>query len=602
MNAGLFPEHIAPVGSPSVVSTGATAIDAEVATITGAVNPNGYASSVVAEVSLSQSFATVTRYNIAASFPNDSYLPTIFSLPLTSLAPRTTHYVRIVATNTFGVVTGNASSFTTLGEEPSVSEVTAQDLTGNEAAISVTLHPNRLATTAYFEYSTHSDFLTDVNRINVASLSGNIPVQRSTSLSDLLPRTRYYVRAVATNRLGTTVGVTSSFVTVGDSPSVSLTSVSATTNRIDVSATINTGLVRGNVFAEVSTSPTFTSVIRSASQSFTSRSHGTYSFAVQQLSPRTDYWVRVIAENAIGRTVSDARAQRTRGGVPTVRVSNISAESRQAVASVVVDSTGLETFTKLQISDQADLSTVTEYFVSSSASDTEQHFLVTMSDLTPGTTYYVVAHSRNEAGRASTSTLTFVTPRPIGVVINDDDETTESATVSLLVTTPPGAVAYRVSNHPNFKNAQVFNPTSPIRWELIASEEPEDIRVVYVQAYFANGTSVVYSDDITLITNVDVPDEEAPIIEALRSSRVAATAQATAQKSSSARVAISVRDRRSGVTRIEMKAGSKVVVTKVDASRRGTFNISIPRGAKSVVVRVRDAAGNYSRWKTVRIG
>lgn len=601
VNAGLFPELIAPVGSPSVISTGTTAIDAEVATVTGAVNPNGYVSTVVVEVSLSPSFTTATRHKVSATFPSDSYLPTTFSLPLTSLAPRTTHYVRLVAANTFGVVTGDITSFTTLGEEPTVGDIATQNLTGNEVTISATLHPNRLATTAYFEYSVTPDFVSDVVRLDVESFTGNISVQRSAQLENLQPRTRYYVRAIATNRLGTTIGATHSFVTLGDKPTVSLSSVSATTTRIDLSATITTGLVRGTVFAEVSTTPTFASVIRFSSQSFTSRSQGTYSFSVQQLSPRTDYWVRVIAENAIGQTISDARVQRTRGNVPSVRVSNISAEPRQAVASVLVDSTGLETFTKLQISDQADLSTVTEYFVSSSASDSQQQFYVTMNNLTPGTTYYVVAHSRNDAGRASTSTITFVTPRPLGIVINNDDETTDSTSVSLLVTAPAGAVAYRVSNHPTFKNAQVFNPTSPTRWELIASDEPEDIKTVYVQVYFADGTSVIYDDDITLITNVDVPDEEAPIIEALRSSRVAATAQAAAQKTSSSRIAISVRDRRSGVTRIEMKIGARTIVTKVDASRRGTFNVTIPRGAKSVVVRVRDAAGNYSKWKTVRV-
>ena len=599
--AGLFPELIPPVGSPTVVATGSSGVDAEVATITGQVNPNGYASTVVAEISTSQSFSTVTRYNIAASFPDDRYVPTSFTLPLSSLEPRTTHYVRLVATNTFGTVTGAPTSFTTLGSEPTVSDVTAHNLTGNEADISVTFHPNRLATTARFEYSSDSQFLSDVARLDVASFAGNSEVQRTASLSDLQPRTRYYVRAVATNRLGTTVGATQSFLTVGNRPSVTLTSVSATTSRIDVVASIDSGLVRGTAFAEVSISPTFGSVIRSSAQSFTSRSSGDFSFSVSNLSSRTDYWVRVVAENAVGTFTTVARAQRTRGGVPQVRISNISLEPRRATATVLVDSTGLETFTKLQLSEKADLSDVTEYFISSSASDSQQQFDVVMNDLTPGTTYYVVAQSRNEAGRTVTATSSFITPRPIGVVINNDDNETDSTTVSLTITAPPGAVAYRVSNHPNFKNAQVFNPTSPIRWELIASDEPEDIRSVYVQVFFSNGTSVVYDDYIYLMTNVDVPDEEAPIIEALRASRVSATAQAAAQKTVAPRIAISVRDRRSGVTRIEVKANGRTVATKVDAARRGTYSIAIPKGAASVVVRVRDAAGNYSKWKTVRV-
>jgi hypothetical protein len=124
---------------------------------------------------------------------------------------------------------------------------------------------------------------------------------------------------------------------------------------------------------------------------------------------------------------------------------------------------------------------------------------------------------------------------------------------------------------------------------------------VYVQVYFANGTFIIYDDYITLITNVEVPDEEAPVIEALRASRVSATAQATAATSATSRIAISVRDRRSGVTRIEMKVAGRTTATKVDAARRGTYNIAIPKGAKSIQVRVRDAAGNYSKWKTLRV-
>jgi hypothetical protein len=377
--------------------------------------------------------------------------------------------------------------------------------------------------------------------------------------------------------------------------------VSATTNRIDVVAHIDSGLVRGTALLEVSTTPTFSSIIRSAAQSFSTRANDYFSFAVVNLSARTEYWVRVIAENAVGTHTSESRLQRTRGGVPEVSIGNISAEPRRATATVVINSTGLETFTKLQISELADLSDATEYFVSSSASDQQQQFPVNINDLSPGTTYYVAAYSRNEAGSATTQTTTFTTPRPLGVVINNDSDETESTTVSLLITAPTGAVAYRVSNHLSFKNAQVFNPSSPIRWELIASDEPEEIRTVYVQVYFANGTSVIYNDDITLITNVEIPDEEAPVIETLRATRVSATAQATARTKQQSAFAISVRDRRSGVTRIEMRVGNKRIIKKVDASRRATYNIAIPKGAKRFTIRVRDASGNYSKWRTVRV-
>lgn len=601
INAGLFPELIAPVGSPSVSSTDVTDVDAESVTVSGHVNPNGYASSVAVELSESSDFTTVTRHSIRASFPNDSYRPITFSLQLASLAPRTTYHVRLAATNTFGTVVGSITSFTTLGDEPSVGEVSTEDITGNDVTASVTLHPHRLLSTAYFEISTDQHFASDVAQVHVNPFFGNAEATRDITLNNLQPQTRYYVRAVANNRLGTTIGATHTFNTVGTQPSASLTSISATTNRIDVTALIDSGLVRGTAFVEVSPSPTFTSVMRSSTQSFDSRTHTHFSFSVHNLSARTDYWVRVVAENAVGSHTTESRMQRTRGGAPAVRISNVSSEPNRAMATVIVDSTGLETFTKLQVSKQPDLSDVTEYFVSASASDSQQIFNIGINDLTPGVTYFVVAQSRNEAGTTVSQTTTFTTPRPLGVVINNDDDETDSATVSLTVTAPAGAVAYRVSNHPNFKNAQVFHPSSPLRWELIASNESDDVRDVYVQVYFADGSSVVYNDSIVLITNVAVPDEEAPTIEYVRSSRVGATAQAATKASSTSRVALTVRDRRSGVTRIEMKVGKRTMVTKVDAARRGTYNLTVPKGSKAVLVRVRDAAGNYSKWKTVKV-
>ena len=601
VNAGLFPELIASVGSPSIVTTDSSGIDAEIATVTGQVNPNGYATSVIAEISLTSDFAAITRHNIRASFPSDVYIPTTFSLPLTALAPRTTHYVRLVATNTFGTVVGNVASFITLGEEPTVGDVSSHNITGNDASFSVSLHPNRLSSSAYFEISTDQQFANIVSRLDVAPFAGNTEVQRDVTLNNLAPRTRYYVRAVATNRLGTTTSTTHTIDTVGSTPTATFTSISATANRIDVVAHVDSGLARGTATVDVSTSPTFSSVVRSSTQSFGTRTNGQLTFSIGNLTARTDYWVRITAQNPVGTHTSETRLQRTRGGAPQVSLGTITVEPRSATAIVIVDSTGLETFTKLQVSETADFSELTEYFVSSSASDQQQQFAVAINNLMPGTTYYVAALSRNEAGRSATQTTTFTTPRPLGVIINDDDEDTDSTTVSLLVTAPTGAVAYKVSNHPNFKNAQVFSPTSPIRWELIASDEAEDIRTVYVQVYLANGTSVFYEDDIVLITEVDIPDEEAPVIEMLRASRASASAQGIAKTSSAPRITISVRDRRSGVTRIETRIAGRTRTTKVDAARRGSYNFALPKGTKRLQVRVRDAAGNYSKWKTVKV-
>ena len=98
--------------------------------------------------------------------------------------------------------------------------------------------------------------------------------------------------------------------------------------------------------------------------------------------------------------------------------------------------------------------------------------------------------------------------------------------------------------------------------------------------------------------------DDAPVIEELRSTRVAASATATAAGTSrraNSAVSITVRDRRSGVTRIEMKVGARTIVSKVDAARNGSYSLQVPKGAKKVRIRIRDAAGNYSKWKNVTV-
>ncbi len=600
VNASLFPEPIAPVGSPSVVSTTPEAVDAETARIAGRVNPNGYATSVVVDISTSPTFATSTRRNVSVSLPNDSYVPGTFTLSLADLSPRTAHYVRIIATNTLGTVTGDTAVFTTLGEEPGVSVVDAGDITGNETRLTVSVHPHRLVTTSRIEYSTDPEFGEGVHSVQLPDTRGNSPVTHLANVGDLAPNTTYHVRAVATNRLGTTTGAVSTFTTVGSRPVVESVDTDSTATSVTVTASVETGRVRGEVVVEYATSSSFSGAQRTSAGYFTSRGPTTHRFEIRNLQPRTDYWFRVVATNAVG-TDSRVVTRRTRGGLPSVRITSTVPGPRSAQVNLSFDSTGLATQVVAVVSENPDLSDATEYFVANDSSDTPQDSSVQFTQLSPRKTYYVSVRATNAAGTTLSGTSQFTTLAELGVLINDDDEETTSATVSLAVTAAPGALAYRVSNNASFRNARVFLPTSPITWELLAADEEAVQRTVYVQIYYSHG-SVVYSDSITLLTEVEIPDTDAPVIESVSVSRASTTAQARASASAPGPVfTVSARDRRSGVTRIEVRASGRTIVTKVDAVRRGSHSVRLPRGAKSVQVRVRDAAGNYSRWKSVRV-
>jgi hypothetical protein len=181
-------------------------------------------------------------------------------------------------------------------------------------------------------------------------------------------------------------------------------------------------------------------------------------------------------------------------------------------------------------------------------------------------------------------------------VINNDDNSSELSTVTLNFTPPGGAVSMRVSNHKNFRGAKVLPLTEQMTWELLASDEEIAERTVYVQFYFRNGTSVVYQDDIDLMTEITTPDEEAPTVTALSAAKTRITAQGSSATRTTSSVTISARDKMSGVVRIETRVKNRITSTRVDAARRGTYLVSFPKGQRTMQIRVVDKAGNKSKW------
>jgi hypothetical protein len=185
------------------------------------------------------------------------------------------------------------------------------------------------------------------------------------------------------------------------------------------------------------------------------------------------------------------------------------------------------------------------------------------------------------------------------VIINNDDTSTELSTVTLTITPPSGAVAMRVSNNRSFRGAKVLPLTSTMTWELLASDEEIVDRTVYVQFYFRNGSSIVFEDDIELMTDVISPDEEAPVVTAMSAAKTRITAAATSTAKVASTVTISARDKMSGVVRIETKVKNRISSTRVEAARRGTYTVSFPKGQKKMQIRVIDKAGNKSKWITI---
>jgi uncharacterized protein (TIGR02145 family) len=128
-----------------------------------------------------------------------------FTSTLTDLQVGTTYFVRSYAKNSSGVGYGEEKNFKTLSGIPTVLSLTADALSGTTANASGRILANggEILSSYGFCYSTHTnptigDFKLEVGNTIEGDFSG--------ILEGLIPSTKYYVRAYATNSAGTGYG------------------------------------------------------------------------------------------------------------------------------------------------------------------------------------------------------------------------------------------------------------------------------------------------------------------------------------------------------------------------------------------------------------
>ena len=595
------PARILAIGSPTVSNAPSTEIDTTVARVNGRVNPNGYATSVVLEYGTSPLFTAPMSRTVTASLADLSYSATAVSMRLTNLKPRTTYYARFISTNRLGTSIGASQTFTTLGAPPTLSTSHFSGLTGNEASVSFSVNPGRLLTSVTLQYSTDPSFSDDIHTESASGATGAREVERSVALTDLAPLTTYYTRVTAINQLGTVVGDIQSFTTIGSLPSASINATYPAVNNIAVDVDITTGDTSGSVLAEASLTQDFARVWKSTSSTFSSTGPTQRHLQINGLSAHTHYFLRIRITNALGSSVSESVSLSTSGAIPIVTRPSVSPSTDSAVIAANVDTTGLDTFVKASISQDRNMLDANEYFVYSGADEGDTPVSLTVNQLAPGTTYYVTISASNSAGTFTTSPVSFTTQQDVGVIINDGDETTETTSVNLAFTLSENVTAIRISNNQDFSSAIVISPASSRVWQLLASSQNSVAREVWVQFINSDGSVETYFDDITLLTTIDGPDDEAPTITSTRVSASRSTSKTvTAAAVTKYVLKITSRDKLSGVNRIQTRIGTKISTIKVDPSRLSTHSIKFPAGKTSMYVRVIDVAGNASPWKMVK--
>jgi hypothetical protein len=194
--------------APTVTTTTVTAVNQTTATSGGNVTATGSSPVIARGVCWSTTHSPTT----ACSHTSDGSGAGSFTSSITGLTPATTYYIRAFATNSAGTAYGAELSFTTMATTPAsvtTSPVTNIQSTTATCGGNVTSDGGAPVTVRGVCWNTTGNPTTSNSR----TLDGAGTGTYTSKLTNLKRRTRYYVRAYATNANGTTYGDQRAFTT-----------------------------------------------------------------------------------------------------------------------------------------------------------------------------------------------------------------------------------------------------------------------------------------------------------------------------------------------------------------------------------------------------
>ncbi|HUX95040.1 MAG TPA: hypothetical protein VMV47_04845 [Bacteroidales bacterium] len=280
---------------PTITTSAISAITSNSASSGGNINSDGGASVIERGVC----WSTSPNPTVTDSKTTDGIGTGGFISSLTGLAPGTTYYVRAYATNSAGTAYGsNEISFKTNSVVPAISTSVITLITSSTASCggNITTDGGAPVTIRGVCWSTSHDPTIADERTNDGSGSGSF----TSNLSGLRAKTIYYVRAYATNTVGTAYGNELNFETSEGVPIITTTTAT--------SITTTTATTGGNITYDGGATVAARGVCWSTSQdptlidSHTDDGSGNSSFTsnLSGLKAGTTYFVKAYATNSVG--------------------------------------------------------------------------------------------------------------------------------------------------------------------------------------------------------------------------------------------------------------------------------------------------------------
>jgi len=439
-----------------------------------------------------------------------------FVSALKPLLPGKLYYARAYATNAIGTAYGNEIQFTTTAIAPTVTTADISNILTTSATSggNVSSDGGSAVTARGVVWSTSTAPTITLTTKTIDGSGAGIFVSAITSL---IAGQTYYVRAYATNSIGTSYGAELSFSATALPANVSTNSISNITARTATSggnvSSDGGGIVsaRGVVWG-TSSGPT----IALSTKTTDGTGIGAYTSTLTTLLPATTYYVRAYATNSSGTSYGTETSFTTLPAAPTVTttigITNITAISATGGGNISSDGGGLVTARGIIWSTSTgptiSLSTKTNDGGGTGA------FTSSMTGLSTNTKYYVRAYATNSAGTTYGDEITFTTLNNLPILVTNATTaiTATSAVLNGNVTADGGSavtqkgIVWAMTTGPNL-SSNLGNLTAGAGLGSIAVG-PTALTpgaTYYVKAYATNNNGTAYGNEVIFKTNATDP-------------------------------------------------------------------------------------------------
>lgn len=335
----------------------------------------------------------------------------------------------------------------------------------------------------------------------------------SSQITELEPGMTYYVRAYATNQLGTSYGEQDTLITLTGLPQVALDSVfdkTSSSAQCSANVTSNGGYAitaRGICWSDMSASPTINN-----EHTEEVATTGKFTSMMIGLQPSHTYYVRAYAVNEKGVGYSETIKFTTTDGKPLVEtgnVSNVTATSAMIAANVLSQGDSPLTACGVCWSSTTSSPSITDDHTDEVAREGE--FTSKMINLVGMTTYYVRAYATNANGTVYGNTVSFFTAAtadglPIVETLDPGENiTTSSITSGGNVTNDGGfavlehGVVYSTLPYPTLGNAsKVAAGSGTGYYAATIIDVTPATKTYYIRAYATNSNGTAYGDQVVV--------------------------------------------------------------------------------------------------------